>query len=240
MCGRFVLTTPGEMLAKYFGLSRAPQLQPRYNIAPTQPVAAVRSDSDGELHCAMLRWGLIPDWAADPSVGNRMINSRVETVAEKPAFRDAFRRRRCLVMADGFYEWKRCNGGKQPYYVGFDARRPFGLAGLWESWRPRHSTAELGTSSIETCALITVPANDRVAPIHDRMPAILEPADHAAWLDPARQESTKLLPLLRPHSEVGMVAFAVSRLVNDPRNDDPACLQPLSTMKAPPSSDRLF
>jgi putative SOS response-associated peptidase YedK len=222
MCGRYTLTVPVEILAEEFGVTGPlPEVPPSYNIAPTQEVAAVLTD-DGERRLEMLRWGLIPSWADDPGIGSRMINARSETVPEKPSFRRAFRERRCLILADGFYEWKRTNDGKQPYYIRMEGGRPFAFAGLWESWRG-------GREEIRSCTILTTEANDRVSNIHHRMPVILAPEDHELWLDPDVREADPLLPLLAPYPDDVMEAYPVSRFVNRPTNDDPRCVEPLAS-----------
>jgi putative SOS response-associated peptidase YedK len=221
MCGRFTLSDPDADLAVQFNLPEIPDLKPRYNIAPTQPVAAVRVAADGaNREMVMLHWGLVPFWAKDPAIGSRMINARSETVAEKPAFRAAFRRRRCLVVADGFYEWQKQNGGKQPYYIRMRAAQPFAFAGLWEHW-------EGDTDSIESCTLLTTEPNELVRPLHNRMPVIVRPDDYALWLDPDVQALERLQSLLGPYSSDEMDAYPVSRWVNRPHNDDPQCIEPL-------------
>jgi len=231
MCGRFTLTDPDADLAVQFNLPAIPDLQPRYNIAPTQPVAAVRVGREGETSAAgaaavremvLLRWGLIPFWAKDPGIGARMINARAETVAEKPAFRAAFRRRRCLVVADGFYEWQKQNGWKQPFYIRLQGGKPFAFAGLWEFWKGDDDTA------IESCTLLTTQPNEVLRPLHNRMPVILHPKDYALWLDPEVQESDRLQALLRPYPPDEMGTYPVSRFVNSPENDDPRCVEPLA------------
>ncbi len=222
MCGRFTLRAPASVVAAQFGLFEVAAFAPRFNIAPSQPVAVVRvAPGDGGLsrELAWLRWGLIPGWADDPAIGNRMINARSETAADKPAFRAALRRRRCLVVADGFYEWKQEGKAKQPYFIRFRDDRPFGIAGLWEVWEGADHTA------IESCALFTTEANGVLRPIHDRMPVIVAPGDYATWLDPAIQDPRRVAPLLRPYSEAEMEVYPVSRLVNRPDNDDPKCVQ---------------
>jgi putative SOS response-associated peptidase YedK len=222
MCGRYTLTVPVEILAEEFGVTGPlPEVPPSYNIAPTQEVAAVLTD-DGERRLEMLRWGLIPSWADDPGIGSRMINARSETVPEKPSFRRAFRERRCLILADGFYEWKRTNDGKQPYYIRMEGGRPFAFAGLWESWRG-------GRDEIRSCTILTTEANDRVSNIHHRMPVILASEDHELWLDPDVREADPLLPLLAPYPDDVMEAYPVSRFVNRPTNDDPRCVEPLAS-----------
>ncbi|MFC2030868.1 SOS response-associated peptidase [Chloroflexota bacterium] len=222
MCGRFTLTTPDQDLAVQFNLPSIPTLKPRYNIAPTQPVAAVRKTRDsGERELAMLRWGLIPFWAKDPGIGSRMINARSETVAEKPAFRTAFRRRRCLVLADGFYEWQKQNGSKLPHYVRMKTGGPFAIAGLWERWEGQDAEV------IQSCTLLTTEPNDLIGPIHNRMPVILRPEDYDLWLDREVDQPEVLQPLLHHFAAELMDAYPVSRLVNSPRNDDPQCIEPL-------------
>jgi putative SOS response-associated peptidase YedK len=222
MCGRFTLITPAETIAEQFQLPEVPSLSPRYNIAPTQPVAAVRqSPEKGGPELAMLHWGLIPFWAKDPKIGARMINGRSETVAEKPAFRAAFRRRRCLVPADGFYEWQRLERGKQPFYIRPRDDRPFAIAGLWEHW-------EGPGGAVESCTLLTTEPNDLVRPLHNRMPVILHPQDYDLWLDPGVQEPALLQPLLRPSPPEEMLAYPISRWINKPANEGPRCIEPLA------------
>jgi putative SOS response-associated peptidase YedK len=228
MCGRFTLTDPGADLAVQFGLPEIPDMQPRYNIAPTQPVAAVRvSPGSQAREIVMLRWGLIPFWAKDPKIGAQLINARSETVAQKPSFRAAFRRRRCLVIADGFYEWQKQNGAKQPYFIHLREPRPFAFAGLWEHWK------DPDASVLESCTLLTTEPNDFLRPVHNRMPVILYPGDYDLWLDPEVQQPDLLQPLLRPYPARDMSAYPVSRLVNSPGNDTPRCIEPLSDIENP-------
>jgi len=218
MCGRYTLRTPVETLAEEFGISDPlPEIPTRYNIAPTQEVAAVLEE-DEERKLEMLRWGLIPSWADDPAVGNRMINARSETAAEKPSFRTAFRKRRCLILADGFYEWQKTNGGKQPYYIRMEDGSPFAFAGLWESW-------DKYGGEIRSCTILTTDANEMVREVHHRMPVILPPETYDLWLDPDMQETEPLLDLLRPYPDDGMEAYPVSRFVNSPSNDDERCVE---------------
>jgi putative SOS response-associated peptidase YedK len=222
VCGRFTLTSTPETLAQRFGLDAVPEMAPRFNIAPTQDVATIRV-RDGVRVLEMRRWGLVPHWARDPKIGNRMINARSETVTEKPAFRDAFRARRCLVPADGFYEWAGGKGPRQPYHVGLSEGGPFAIAGLWEHWSHRGATA------IESCTLLTTSANERIATLHDRMPVILDPDDWALWLDPTVRGGDALQALLRPIAADRIDLCPVSRHVNDPKHDDPACVAPLAS-----------
>jgi len=227
MCGRFTLTDPDQGLAVQFNLPNVPEMKPRYNIAPTQPVAAVRVPAaDAERELTMLVWGLIPPWAKDPAIGSRMINARSETVAEKPAFRAAFKRRRCLVAADGFYEWQKVDGGKQPYYIRMCDGRPFAFAGLWEYWESPDG------SVIESCTLLTTKPNDLIAQVHNRMPVIVHPTDYDLWLDPQVQDAGRLQPVLCAFPSAEMDAYAVSRLVNSPKNDEPMCVEPLPQQQA--------
>lgn len=221
MCGRFALFSPEEILAAMFGVEGDRFLPPSYNIAPSRDVAAVRIAPEGRARreVALLRWGLVPSWARDPAMGNRMINARAETAPEKPAFRSAFRRRRCLVPADGFYEWRKPGARKQPYFVRMADGKPFAIAGLWERW-------EGPDGAIASCAVLTTDPNDLLAPIHDRMPVILSPGDYDRWLDPESRDPATLLPLLRPYPPDAMVAFPVRTLVNNPAADDPRCIEP--------------
>jgi len=227
MCGRFTLTDPDADLAVQFDLPEIPDMKPRYNIAPSQPVAAVRVPSEGAAReMVLLQWGLIPFWAKDPAIGNRMINARSETAAEKPAFRAAFKRRRCLVVADGFYEWQKRNGGKQPFFVYLRDRQPFGFAGLWEHWEGEDG------SVIESCTLLTTQPNELLRSVHNRMPVILQPEDYSLWLDPEVEDAAQLQPLLQPYAAEMMGAHPVSLFVNKPQNDDPRCIEPLPASKA--------
>ncbi len=204
------------MIAEQFGPFEMPPFAARFNIAPTQPVAVVRRAAAGSgRELAWLRWGLVPAWAKDPAIGARLINARAETAAEKPAFRAAMRARRCLVVADGFYEWRRTGRAKQAYLFQLDGGRPFAFAGLWETWRRPDN------SPLETCTLLTTDANELVRPIHDRMPAILPPAAYQAWLDAAVENPSKLAPY--PSGE--MHAQAVGDFVNSPAHDSPRCIE---------------
>jgi len=219
MCGRFTLTTSRAIIAELLGLKKVPTFEPRFNIAPSQPVLAVRLDpGSGEREGTLLKWGLIPSWAKEPGIGESLINARAETVAEKPAFRSAFKKRRCLVLADGFYEWKRDMGGKTPYYFQLKDQSPFAFAGLWERW-------EKGEEPLESCTLITTQANGVVGSVHDRMPVVLDPSRFARWLDPNEQRVDVLKELLVPLPDDWMTAHPVSKLVNNPRNESPRCIE---------------
>ncbi|MBN1485787.1 MAG: SOS response-associated peptidase [Chloroflexia bacterium] len=219
MCGRFVRQTPARAMAPLFDLERIDaELEPSYNVAPSQDVLAVVDDGVRRLRA--FRWGLVPFWAEEPAIGSRMINARAETAAEKPSFRQAFRQRRCLVVADGFYEWRKDPQGKTPVYIHLRSGQPFGLAGLYERW---HSPeGEL----LETCTILTTAPNHLLRPIHNRMPVILPREHHGLWLDPSVQDPQALQPLLRPYDADAMAAYDVSRYVNSPRNDGPRCIEP--------------
>jgi putative SOS response-associated peptidase YedK len=219
MCGRYTLASPTERLAEEFGFDgTSVELAPNYNVAPTQGVAAVLEEG-GQRRLEVLRWGLIPPWADDPGIGSRMINARSETAPGKPSFRRAFRERRCLIPADGFYEWQRTNGAKQPYYIHMEDGRPFAFAGLWESW------SKGGEGEVRTCTILTTGANALVGEVHDRMPVILAHDAYDVWLDPA-SERDELTGLLAPYPEDEMEAYPVSRFVNSPSNNDPRCIEP--------------
>ena len=222
MCGRFTLTTPTANLATLFDLDKVPNLVPRYNIAPTQAVLTVRTTRAGVgRELALMRWGLIPSWAKDPGIGNSLINARSETVTEKPSFRTAFKRRRCLIPADGFFEWQKQEGRKQPFFIGLQDRRPFAFAGLWEHWEGADG------SILDSCTILTTAANTLVRPLHDRMPVILDPADYTTWLD-SNTHVDYLLHLLHPYPAEAMITYPVSMVVNNAANDVPACVEPLA------------
>lgn len=221
MCGRYTLRTNPQQLALAFGFEELPaELVPRYNVAPTQDVLVVRQH-DRDRAASMLRWGLIPSWSKDAAIGGRLINARAETVAEKPAFRAAFKSRRCLIAADGFYEWQKLDAKrKQPWYFRLRSDEPFAFAGLWETWRSPEGHA------VETCTLITGAPNELVAPVHDRMPVILPPERYDLWLD-LKANPAQLTSLLLPYPPEEMSANAVSPLVNSPRHEGPELLEPM-------------
>jgi len=218
MCGRFTFATAPEVAAEFFGLDEAAEFPPRYNIAPTQVVPVVLNTESGR-RLELFRWGLIPSWTKDPSIGNKMINARAETVAEKPAFRSAFKQRRCLMPADGFYEWQEDPKGKQPFHIRMRDGSPFAFAALWERW-------ESGGATVRSCCILTTTPNEVLAPIHDRMPVILRRSDFGLWLDATANQPEKLTPLLAPYPPGDMSAFAVSTRVNSPARDDEECVRP--------------
>lgn len=219
MCGRYLLTSPLESVRALFEVGERPNLAARYNIAPTQDVPIVRRTRDGTgRELALVRWGLVPHWAKDEKVGNRMINARVEGIGSKPAFRDAFLRRRCLIPANGFYEWKKDGRDRQPRLIRLKGGGLFAFAALWEVWRDPDGRG------IHSCTIVTGPANDLVAGLHDRMPVILAPDDAGRWLEADPGEA---LALLRPCPASWLEAFPVSRRVGSPANDDPDLIRPI-------------
>ena len=238
MCGRFTLTADLKKVAERFGVPPLPDwrpchpglkpipghlsstLGPRYNIAPSQSVIVV--GDDGKRYLKPMRWGLIPSWAKDPSIGSRMINARAETLAEKPAFRAALKKRRCIIPADGFYEWQKLGKVKQPVHIVLKSREPFGFAGLWEHWKSPDG------EEILSCTIITTVANELLKAVHDRMPVILTRDAEGVWLDPKIQEPEKLLPLLKQYPADQIKYYSVSREVNSPAVDKPSNIEPLA------------
>ena len=218
MCGRFALIVDASVLADVFDVDPPRELQPRFNIAPTQTIPIVRSGKERPRELALVRWGLVPSWAKDEKIGARMINARGETVAEKPSFRSAVKTRRCLIPADGFYEWVRTGEAKQPHFVHFGDARPFAFAGLWERWHKEPG------EPLETCTIITTTPNELLTDLHHRMPVILPPDRYGEWLDPRPLVPERLQNLLVPHPAEGMEAYPVSTYVNKPVNDSPECI----------------
>jgi len=214
MCGRFAFYSPHEAVQDLFGVTFPAAVEPRYNIAPSQFVVALRAD-ERALEPAVLKWGLVPSWAKDPKIGNRMINARAETVHEKPSFRAAFKRRRCVILADGFYEWRRTGDSKTPYFIAMQDRQPFAMAGLWEQWQGGEGT------ELQTCTIITTAANEIMKPLHDRMPVILSPDNAHHWCGPDGDERAAAQGLLAANANEAMVYWPVSTVVNNPRNDGP-------------------
>lgn len=221
MCGRFAQKAPARKVAEKFKVEGVPPLAERYNVAPTQAVLGIR-EAAGVREATYFKWGLVPRWAKDSAIGNKLINARAETAAEKPSFREAIERRRCLIPVDGFFEWSRRGDTKRPLYFHMKDGEPFAIAGLWEKW-------EGEGGPLETCTLLTTKANELLAPYHDRMPVILRPEDYGVWLDADLVRSELLLRLLRPYPHKEISAYAVSSLVNSPSNEGPRCVEPISS-----------
>ncbi len=209
MCGRFAFYSPSEAAAALFGVEGSVDVKPRYNIAPTQDIVAIRNADSGGRELVMLRWGLVPFWAKDPSIGNRMINARAETVAEKPSFRAAYRHRRCIVLADGFYEWQRDGNVKTPYFISLASGEPCALAGLWENWTDKESG-----ESLQTTTIVTTEANDFMRPLHHRMPVVLEANGAGEWLAGSNELLDDVDAITPP-----LQAWPVDRRVNNARNE---------------------
>lgn len=218
MCGRITLKTPPAQLQEELGVLVETELHARYNISPSQRIAVVTNNGQRKLE--FFKWGLVPSWAKDPAIGNRMINARAETVAEKPSFRNALKKRRCVILADGFYEWRADGKRKTPIHIRFESQKPFMIAGLWETWRDEHGVV------IPTCTILTTAPNPFMAQYHDRMPVILPPERVEEWLSPDAREASQLAPLLVPWEGERLEAFPVSTLVNSPANDRPECALP--------------
>ncbi|HYL91985.1 MAG TPA: SOS response-associated peptidase [Alphaproteobacteria bacterium] len=233
MCGRYRLTAKERYMRDHFGLDEDPVWAPRWNIAPTQPVPVIRQDAKQPRRAfSLMRWGLIPYWAKDPSIGFKTINAMSETAAEKPAFRDAMKQRRCLLPADGFYEWQKMGPKeKQPYNFGLLDGSAFAFAGLWDRWR------DPAGQVIESCTILTTEPNSLVAAVHDRMPAILSPEDYDLWLDPGLEDPKRVSDCLKPYEAKLMKRYPVSTRVNRPENDDPECAR---EVPLPPQAQSLF
>lgn len=229
MCGRYTVSNPGEILPELLGHQDFAATAPRFNVAPTQAAPVVVAGEDGSRRLESMRWGLVPYWAEDPEIGHRMINARAETAAVKPAFRDSFERRRCVVAADGFYEWRKEVGGKQPYLLRLSGGAPFGFAGLWDRWRGP------GGRVLQSFTVLTTSSNELLAPIHDRMPVLLGAVARTAWLA-SHAAPDDLARLLRPYPAAAMEAIPVSDYVNSPAHDSLECMQPLLA----PRQDALF
>ena len=221
MCGGYTLTVDASVLADLFELEPLTDLSPRYNIRPTQMVPILRANTDGAREWGWAKWGLIPSWAKDAKIGNKLINARAETVADKPSFRSAYKHRRCLLPTDGFFEWVKTPAGKQPHHIRFADRRAFAFAGLWERWSPSDG------DPIESCTILTTRSNAVIASLHDRMPVILSPERFSDWIGHGALGPDAAEAMLLPHPAEGMEAVPVSTLVNSPRNDDPRCLDPV-------------
>lgn len=222
MCGRFTLQLPPEFLAEIFGLTEVPAYPARYNIAPTQKIPTIRTDADYRNRFDLLSWGLIPSWAKDKSQASHMINARSETIAEKPAFKQAFKHRRCLIPSSGFYEWFAVGKEKHPLFIHLKNDLPMVFAGIWEHWKSPEG------ENIETCSILTTASNKLIEPIHDRMPVILHPQEFDLWLDRDLTEHEKLKQLFQPYPADLMDMYQVSTMVNSPRNDSPELIKPLT------------
>jgi putative SOS response-associated peptidase YedK len=220
MCGRFAQRSDPKRLAREFKVAEVPDVEARYNIAPTQDILSIRRVED-DREAVFLKWGLVPSWAKDVSIGAKLINARSETVTEKPSFREAFKKRRCIIPADGFYEWQRTNGKKQPYFFRMQDEHPFGFAGLWEKWKATDGQV------LETCTILTTEANEVLQPVHDRMPVILHSDDYDQWLDADLRKLDLLMELLRPYPSAGMISYPVSTQVNNTNNVGAEILTPL-------------
>jgi putative SOS response-associated peptidase YedK len=220
MCGRYFLHSTADRLTRLFGEMPLPRLQPRYNIAPTQPVPIVRENARGEREMVLVRWGLVPGWSNGPDSRYSMINARVETVASKPAYRNAFRYRRCLIPADGFYEWRTAADGKQPMVLRPADQRVLALAGLWEHWQ------DADGNELESCSILVQAANAQVGRVHERMPVIIDPGSFDLWLDVHSQKPQPLETLLAAQQPPTFDIYPVSRAVNSPANDRPALIEP--------------
>lgn len=220
MCGRFLISATPDSVAACFGLAVVPELHPRWNVAPTQSAPVVRLDASGARRLDPLRWGLVPHWAKDVSIGSRMINARSETAHEKPSFRSLLPRQRCLVVTDGFYEWKKEGDIKQPWCIRAADDGVFAFGGLWSTWQGEEGP-------LETFTILTTRPNRVLAPIHDRMPVIIQPESFETWLDPANGNIEVLQQLMEPVADDLLHAWPVSRLVNRPANDDPSCIEPV-------------
>jgi putative SOS response-associated peptidase YedK len=225
MCGRFTLITPLSILRKIFSIETATcDIEASYNIAPTQEVTGVIFQENKSL--VKFRWGLVPSWSRDSSGKSKRINARAETVSKKPSFRKAFKKKRCLILADGFYEWKNVKGSKQPFYLTLPSGKPFAFAGLYETWKSSEG------SSYDSCCIITTEASDSVCEIHYRMPVILEPGVLETWLNPEIQDTDQLEEVLKAGYVKDLKSYPVSRLVNSPANNNPACIEPLTQAEA--------
>lgn len=235
MCGRYTLKTPNPRLQELFGLQDLPHLVPRFNIAPAQSILTIRASAaaSGLREGVMMRWGLIPFWAQDMAIGHKMINARAETVSEKPSFRQAFIKRRCLIPADGFFEWEQlASGKKQPWWIRMQDEEPFAMAGLWETWSPKaksvmtNETQPCESKVIQSCTILTINANADMQALHDRMPVILPIEAWASWLNPTT-EKAELESLLKPYENGHLIRSAVSTIVNRPIADSPECIAPV-------------
>lgn len=225
MCGRFTLKTTAQTIKEMFLIEQGLHYDPSFNIAPSQPIVTIRySPKSNTRAMSWMKWGLVPTWAKDPSLGHKMINARAETLAEKPSYKGPFKYKRCLIPTDGFYEWKKCGEGvaKRPYFIKRRDNKPFAMAGLWDYWGGADG------SELETCTIITTSANELMQPIHNRMPVILKEEEFATWLDPRIQKPILLENYLKPFPSEELELYPVTTFVNSPSNNSEECLKPLS------------
>ena len=235
MCGRYRLSKRKQLIEEYFETANEVDWEPRYNIAPSQNVGIIRQDpSRPRRDFSQVRWGLIPYWAKEASIGHKMINARSETVADKPAFREAFKNRRCLIPADGFYEWMRTGKAKQAFHFGMQDDSLFAFAGIWDRWK------DAAGNLVETCSILTSTPNSLLAAVHDRMPVILERDDYELWLDPGFKDLNALSEMLRPFNPALMSSYPVSTRVNSPKNDDPECAAEIALQGATERAEQLL
>ncbi len=223
MCGRFSLKSTFQAIEDEFSIEESEiEILPRYNIAPTQSVPVIVNN--GKRRLVPFRWGLIPSWSEDESIGSKMINARAETLTHKVSFKNALKKRRCLIIADGFYEWNKTDSGKKPMFIYLKNEKPFSFAGLWESWKTTDGKI------IRSCTIITTTPNQLISPIHNRMPVIIQKGYRSLWLEPNNADETKLVGLLKPYPYEEMAAYEVSKYVNSPANDSPICCEPIHSV----------
>jgi putative SOS response-associated peptidase YedK len=231
MCGRYTVTSTPEAMRALFRYIEQPNFPPRYNVAPTQPIAIVRL-VEGQRHFALVRWGLLPSWVKDPTAFTLVINARGESVLDKPAFRAAMKRRRCLIPADGFYEWQKGGERKRPFFIHAKSGAPIAFAGLWETW------AGPNGEELETAAIVTIRANRALSAIHERMPVLVPPEAFDLWLDGATVDAATAAALIKPAADDLLEGYEVSTAVNRTANDDPSLLQPAAPEQLPPEADK--
>lgn len=218
MCGRFTLASKSKTITEYFGIDLSYELKPRYNIAPSQDILVIRQSADHKPEFCLMRWGLVPAWQKEEEIGTQWINARSETINEKPLFKKLFRRQRCLIIADGFYEWQTTTHGKRPYYIYKNNHQPFAIAGLWEHWEGQDE------KQLDSCLLLTTEANPEVRDIHHRMPVILQKFQFSSWLNSQNNEIEMLKSFLQPYLPEDLISHEISTYVNSPKNDDEQCI----------------
>jgi putative SOS response-associated peptidase YedK len=226
MCGRFAFYSPKEAITRLFDVELPLTIEPHFNIAPSQSILVLRHEYDGSIQPVMMRWGLVPFWAKDQRIGSRLINARSETVHQKPAFRAAFKHRRCVILADGFFEWRKAEDRKVPFYIRMKNGEPFAMAGLWERWGA-------ADSPLETCTIITMPASRALAPLHHRMPVIVPPESLRRWIDPMDKSTSALHGMFEERADDALDYWEVSPDVNNPRNDSPQLIDRYPPIPAP-------